>query len=209
MADIGINQEWVDQYANLLRYQYVNKPKAKAEIELRLKDLSRIFNIVQEFINKFDVDTATGDQLTKIGKIVGRDRIVEYPGATVTITDDDDYRKIVKAKIISNVTTSRMYNIDLDKINFFDAYVRIFEGHGYATDNQNMTYSIVVDSTQVTQADVELLYYAQVLPKPQGVRLRRVVGYDPGIVYFGFRSDPNAKSFSFGPWSKVYLNFGN
>jgi len=209
MADIGINQEWINQYKNLLRYQYVNKPKASAEIELKLKDLSRIFNIVQVFISKLNVDTATGDQLTKVGKIIGVNRIVEYPSSTVTITDDNQYRKIVKAKIIKNVTTSRMYNKDLEKINFFDAYTLIFDGNAFVTDNQNMTFSVIVDSTQITQSDIELYYYANVLPKPQGVKLRRVAGYDPGVGFFSFRNDPNAKSFSVGTWCKVYLNFGN
>lgn len=60
-------------YSNLLIYQYRNKPKAKATIELLVKELvenTLIFDIERTF----DVETAIGKQLDIIGKYVGVSR---------------------------------------------------------------------------------------------------------------------------------------
>ncbi len=65
----------INYYVNLLIIQYHDKPKAKADIELFVRELFAD-GIIFELQNAFDVDTAVGEQLTILGKYVGIDRVV-------------------------------------------------------------------------------------------------------------------------------------
>ena len=65
-------------YINFLIKQYWEKPKAKAEITLLAEEWDNIANLIKEYPVAFDLDQATGDQLDKIGKIVGAPRVVSF-----------------------------------------------------------------------------------------------------------------------------------
>lgn len=63
-------------YQNLLIKQYWEKPKAQAEIGLQASTWARVFEFLQSFETEFDLDTAYGDRLDIIGRIVGINRII-------------------------------------------------------------------------------------------------------------------------------------
>jgi hypothetical protein len=62
-------------YSDLLVVQYKGKPKAVATVQAAVK-CSICDGLLQQLATSFDLDTATGDQLTLIGKIVGVPREV-------------------------------------------------------------------------------------------------------------------------------------
>ena len=65
-------------YTNLLIKQYNNKPKAKASIELLIKNSLLLYvNILNKFIESFNINTALGKQLDIIGSIAGINRIYD------------------------------------------------------------------------------------------------------------------------------------
>lgn len=66
--------DYTDIYKNLLIKQYWDKSNAVAEVELRAGAYERVYQILRDFETEFDLDTATGDRLDKIGKIVGISR---------------------------------------------------------------------------------------------------------------------------------------
>ena len=66
--------DYTDIYKNLLIKQYWDKTNAVAEVELRAGAYERVYQILRDFETAFDLDTATGDRLDKIGKIVGISR---------------------------------------------------------------------------------------------------------------------------------------
>ena len=66
--------DYTDIYKNLLIKQYWDKANAVAEVELRAGAYERVYQILRDFETAFDLDTATGDRLDKIGKIVGISR---------------------------------------------------------------------------------------------------------------------------------------
>lgn len=68
--------ELVKYYQNLLIIQYHEKAKAKADIALRVKNATGDF-LLLDMWKYFDVDTAVGEQLDFIGKIVGVNRKVD------------------------------------------------------------------------------------------------------------------------------------
>lgn len=72
MADFG------DEYENLLIKQYWEKPKARAEINLKSSTYKRTFEWLKSFITEFDVDLATGDRLDILGRVVGIPRKIPY-----------------------------------------------------------------------------------------------------------------------------------
>ena len=66
------------EYVNLLIKQYWEKPKAAAEIEMKASSWRRSFDWLSSFENEFDLDSATGDRLDIIGRIVGIGRNIPY-----------------------------------------------------------------------------------------------------------------------------------
>jgi len=67
---------FIDEYIKLIIKQYYNKPKARAEVEFKIAEYEKLYNVIDSFPDEFDVDTAWGDRLDKIGKIVGVGRSV-------------------------------------------------------------------------------------------------------------------------------------
>jgi len=67
---------FVSEYRNLIIKQYWDKPKARAEIELKAAIYERSYNLLNRFPIEMDLDQATGDRLDIIGNIVGIKRII-------------------------------------------------------------------------------------------------------------------------------------
>ena len=66
------------EYVNLLIKQYWEKPKAAAEIAMKAGAWRKTFEWIDSFSEEFDLDSATGDRLDIIGRIVGIKRIVPF-----------------------------------------------------------------------------------------------------------------------------------
>lgn len=86
--------DFTKEYVELLIKQYYTKPKARAEIEATVGAFENAFGIIRDFPDAFDVDTATGDRLDKIGKIVGVPRTVPLVLAKIGFgfADNDNAR---------------------------------------------------------------------------------------------------------------------
>lgn len=74
--DLDIPTDYEQAHINLLIKQYWDKPKALAEIRMKAGLWERVYNLMSSFISEFDIDSATGDRLDIIGKIVGLSRTV-------------------------------------------------------------------------------------------------------------------------------------
>lgn len=66
----------VEYYSNLLIVQYHNKPKAKAMIELFVRELLAL-GVFFDVRDGYDIDTAVGKQLDVLGKYVFADRFYQ------------------------------------------------------------------------------------------------------------------------------------
>lgn len=69
--------EFIQEYAKLIIKQYYSKPKARAEIEFKIGEYEKLYNIIKTFTDEFDIDLAYGHRLDLIGKIVGVSRSVD------------------------------------------------------------------------------------------------------------------------------------
>ena len=82
--------DYTDSYVDLLIKQYWEQPKARGEIELQAASWEKIRDILDQFVEEFDVDLATGDRLDIIGKIVGVSRVVPLVIPKVYFGFDDN-----------------------------------------------------------------------------------------------------------------------
>lgn len=177
--------DFTDEYGKLLIKQYYDKPRASAEVAVITGSWGAIFDWLNEFNSKFDVDTAVGDQLAKIGKIVGMPKTRLPEGLT-----DEEYRFYVQLKILVNNTAGYMTNDEYPDI--IGAIDFAFDGQAEVFDNGNMTLSLQI-SPSVDPDFFFLLRRLNLLPKPQGVGYEMLVVAGPDA--FGFDNDPDALGF--------------
>ncbi len=208
MSDIA---EIVDYYANLLIIQYHDKPKAKAVIELTVREVlaSGVFIDIK---NGYNLDTAVGLQLDVLGKYIGVDRnfqdndlhdmfslvtyeesafdpdtdpifderwgFVDYADYDSVLENgvlnyssvisknfqltDEDFRTLLKLKIIKNYSNASHKQIDDSIFLFFGNSIQVEQ-----TGVMQMTYTVPFDLTAIMNAAIK----KSVLPKPMGVEL--------------------------------------
>lgn len=173
-------------YSNLLILQYHNKPKARAAVEASVGILPD--DIILDVINGFDMDSAVGAQLDTIGIYVGVDRFylddTEYKKL-----DDEDYRILIKLKIISNSSDLSHKSLDDSLYEFFGDDIRMD-----SAGNMEMSYFVPRDKTPLIIAAIQ----KEVLPRPMGVRCAYITEYDKKFFGFCTYENPTASVYNTG-----------
>lgn len=202
-----MSDEVINYYVNLLIIQYNNKSKARATIDLYVRNL--IDNdIVQQVRDGFNLETAVGKQLDILGEYLGVDRfytrpfdlegdyysfttyqtyladneagMTNYANYTTDVGDyvtyenlkqsqtmnDDDYRLILKLKIIQNNSDHTNRSIDEGLFRFFGTDLVM-------SDPQNM--SIFYFATDSTIRIAQIALDKKVLPRPMGVGIGGII----------------------------------
>lgn len=171
-------QELIDFYADLLIIQYKDKPKAYATMQyLASQAISDQLPI--EVQNAFDIETSVGDQLDILGKYMGISRSGNiFSGFTVL--SDEDYRQILKIKIIQNNFGSSL-SIIQDFLNTF------FNSEIYVFDYLDMRMSYYVNVT-ITSTVLEFIILNDLLPRPMAVQLGATIYAADLTSFYGFRT---------------------
>lgn len=211
-------EEIINYYVNLLIIQYNNQPKARATVDLLMRELfaSGIFFMIRD---GYAIDTAVGVQLDILGKYVGVNRYFEVfdPIDYFAFTDylevdpdaedkwgltdyanfddfqyngtlnynsvlsqtsrlsDDDFRVVIKLKILQNNINHSHKSIDDGMFKFFGDDVR-----PSSIGNMEMVYFITENVTAIIKASLT----KDILPRPMGVGLSLVENVDGDM--FGF-----------------------
>ena len=171
--------------------QYRDKPKAVAWYAIARQLGGSIEAAAQAVRKSYDIDTAVGEQLNVIGRIVVAPR--SFIGSTpmnpglFDLTDgdefgDDDamfsaltidqdgqlsdelYRLVIKAKIVKNNGDATIENI-LDGMNFLLPKAQVLR----VTDGEDMSFSIEFYG-EITNLERFALLNAGLVPKPQAVK---------------------------------------
>ena len=171
--------------------QYRDKPKAVAWYAIA-RELGGSIEAAAEAVRKsYDIDTAVGEQLNVIGRIVVAPRsfvgsIPMSPGL-FDLTDGDEfgddeamfsalaidqdgqlsdelYRLVIRSKIIKNNGDATIENI-LDGMNFLLPRADVLR----VTDGEDMSFSIEFYG-QITNLERFALLNAGLVPKPQAVK---------------------------------------
>ncbi|MDZ7320764.1 DUF2612 domain-containing protein [Kosakonia sacchari] len=182
--------EFSEKAKSRIYLEYKNAPKLIQWI-LALPDVaaSRITEQTEKIRNILDIDNAEGEQLNICGRIAGyRKRPAGrfYPGCEVAEVDDVLFRKMIKAKICKNNGIATIDDIKAAADYILDVNVTVL-------DAQDMTMRLVWHEDSVSIAVQQLVEDYDLIPRPQGVGMRkhRVIKRKP----FGF--------------GRHFSNFGN
>lgn len=162
-------------YQNLITSAHRDKPKFMAWLTVGLDKLQAASSLADALPSLFDIDQAAGVQLECLGEIIGRSRTVNFQptDGSSPVLNDDNYRLILKAKVIQNNWKGTIPELEA-------AWESLFPGsHIYIHDNQNMTMRVAVGGiTSLMERD--LVLHGYIVPKPQSVRIN----------YYHFGDDP-------------------
>lgn len=147
-------------YCNLLIQQYKNKPKAEATIKY-LTSLLFLNDIFSQIGEKYKVDSAVGKQLDNLAIPMGINRIHEN-----ALMNDDDFRILIKLKIIKNNSTASTIEVVNNLYNFFSNNIIV-------DDNLQMSYIYFINPafSNVILAAIQ----KDIIPVPMGVGLQYVI----------------------------------
>ena len=194
---------------NRIYAQYRDKPKAVAWYDIAIQMGTQIDTAAEAVRNSYGIDTASGDALDTIGRIVVAPRsyigtLPMNPGlfaltdgsefgddeavfSALTIDQDAQlsdelYRLVIKAKIVKNNSHATIDDI-LGSMNFLLPSA----GALRLIDNENMSFSIEFYG-EITALGRFALLNDMLVPKPQGVRFS---GFMEGIdmTEFGISED--------------------
>ena len=171
--------------------QYRDKPKAVAWYAIARKLGGSIEAAAEAVRKSYDIDTAEGEQLNTIGRIVVAPRsfvgVMPMNPGLFDLTDGDEfgsddamfsaltidqdgqlsdelYRLVIKAKIVKNNGDATIENI-LDGMNFLLPQAEVLR----ITDGEDMSFSSEFYG-QITSLERFALLNAGLVPKPQAVR---------------------------------------
>ncbi|HDR1925783.1 TPA: DUF2612 domain-containing protein [Pasteurella multocida] len=184
-------------YSNLLIWQYRHKPRAVATIKLFEDILGSSFIELNNLKNILNIEESTGHQLDLVGKHVGQLRIINGyqlrkffgfhtsqhalsfgrlnqnvggqwyrrrdPLADSVRLSDEDYRFLIKCRILKNYQTGTLPNI-------IEACLFVFGEGCDVTDNYDMTVSISIPRTKMTDFKKFAVEHLDILPRQVGVK---------------------------------------
>lgn len=181
-------------YLGLLTSQYRGKPKLEASLTAAVQPLAD--NFAQEAILRtlFDLDTALGDQLDKVGMYIGATRFLTEAvadvffsfdtaglgfdegvwsapgGGTVVELDDSHYRLLLKARVLNNHWDGTIENAYL-------IWDTLFEGTGlvvFIVDHGDltMTLGLLTPADEFDALLIAMFTGGLLSVKPAGVRIR-------------------------------------
>lgn len=201
--------------------QYRTKPKALAWYNITRRLAVELDDVAQALRVMYNIDTASGNQLDIIGRIVVVDRsftgnIELFPGlfdlsdgdqfgddeamfSGLTVDTDEKmsdefYRLVIKAKIIKNNSDATTDSI-LEGLNFLVPnadFIRL-------TDGEDMSFNVEFYGN-ITELERYALLNATLVPKPQGVLFN---GFLEGFEYTEFGDDET----QFGDDSSEFVGY--
>ena len=208
--------------SNLLIWQYRGKKKAVATIDALAEEAAKVFENALDVVRLLDIEKSEGYGLDLIGRHVGINRsmpeFVNRPyfgwygveGAEgfgigewyrlggqlrdPILLDDEDFRFMIKAKIRKNFQIADIGDI-VDSVRF------LFGETANAIDAYDMSISaIILPVSQLNALRKYAVLNMDILSRPVGVKYNFLqVNTDKP---FGWASDPNAKGFGVGVFSR-------
>lgn len=213
------------EYLALITSEHSQKPKFNATLSAALDPLASLQGVLTNFKTYFDLDTAIGIQLDTIGIWVGVTRQVTIPLVDVYFSwdvsintgwdsgswqgqfdptnglvtlPDDDYRILLRAKIVQN-------NWDGSIPGAYSVWETVF---GTSTiiliqDNQDMSMTIGIVGAPLSAISKALLTGGLIQPKPAGVRINYyAIGPDAGPLFAWDATSTALAGWETGSWAQ-------
>lgn len=160
MADTNVS------YLKLVTSEHSVQPKYMEYVKKTLDMISPDVDMYNDFDVLFAIDSAAGDQLDKLGELVGIGRKLPIVDARIPATlDDDSFRLVIKAKVYKNRWDGTRKGLE-------DIFETMFPSIPYEiVDNQDMSYTVMLISPEADDVFIGLIMNGYILPKPSGVRV--------------------------------------
>lgn len=158
-------------YADLITSEHRDKPKFRAVVELLVSGLTDEMKVLASMPVLYQFNNAMGEQLDRVGVWVGLSRFVLVPSLGTIELSDADYRLLLTSKIAAN-------HYDGSFQQYQQILSSLFTGFGFtlvAVDNFDMSLDIYVLGADPTPIQLALMQGGYLPPKPEGVRINRVV----------------------------------
>lgn len=156
----------ITDYLDTITSQHYDKPNFIAWLTANLNISDDLTDLLSSFDISFDIDTAVGNQLDILGEIVGVLRTLDFePVDTSPVMLDEDYRFLLKSKIVQNTWDGTILGLYLVWAN------SVIDPNLIVQDNQNMSFNIILDGAIHTILLQELIVRGYLIPKPEGVRI--------------------------------------
>lgn len=171
--------DYAEYLKNLLIIQYTGKPKASATI----KAVAKMFPVDLIFAVRdgFNLETATGKQLDILAKYIQASRSYTDSHGNHALLTDDEFRSLLKMKLISNNGDASLYDIESRLYDLFGDKIRVVDDvNGSGHHIMMLSYFINEDMANVGLAATQ----QNLLPHPTGVGSR--YSEKASTVYFGF-----------------------
>lgn len=118
------------------------------------------------------------------------------PLTKTILLDDENYRFLIKAKIIKNYQTGTLNNL-------IDACFFLFKQHYPITDNFDMTVTIRIPQDQLSSFQTWAIQYLDILPRQAGVKINLTLDQHIENPFFAFYGATEAKGFNQGIWYHI------
>ncbi len=160
----------IQRYLDGIESQHKVRPRYMAHVTALLEKVDGATAAVSDMQAAFFLDKAVGDQLDKLGLLIGIGRTIniegsEYYGILMT---DDQYRTMLYAKIFANHWDGSIEDFD---VIWAQTLGNVLDAH--YVDNQDMTVTIYVEGI-VADLILHLIPDGHLIPKPMGVRYKVV-----------------------------------
>lgn len=157
----------IQRYLDNIESQHQSAPKYMATVTALLKKLDDAHTVIRDMPRAFSLESAVGNQLDVLGRLVGIDRRHAYiPGVnSPELLDDEAYRAVLRAQIVRN-------QWDGTAENFREIWNATLGAEMKATmkDNQNMSVDIDIIN-DVDDTLVSMIMHGEYLPKAMGVQI--------------------------------------
>lgn len=171
------NRELIQYYVRLLIIQYRGKPNAEAFMRAAIEPFI-MDSIPFSVRDAYNIDTAVGVQLDILGKYAGLSRLVKTFTGKVSL-GDDEYRILLKMKLIKNISGSSVAVIDSLLWTYFQNVLQLFD---YGDMRIGYFFNASVGSQTLAEAFVE----QDLLPRPMGVQLGALIYVPNSTDMFGW-----------------------
>lgn len=180
----------MSKYSELLIYQYIKKPKAKATIDALMGEYDKLAENAIDLLNQWDIDQARGFSLDMIGRRIGVSRTLpsavskgyfgylnsingepwgegvwyrsgESTGDALTL-NDGDYRFLIKAKILKNFQDGSMDYV-------LRALRQLLSPDANLQDNYDMTVTVFLPLSTLNILQSYMIQQMDILPRPVAV----------------------------------------
>lgn len=193
---MAVNPLNINEYMQLITSEYAEQELFNAYVKAFLQEQLPIDQCLASFDTIFNLDTAIGDQLDKLGSYVALTRELPVDDPDIpSILPDNYFREVIKARIRANFWDGTIAGLQsLIQATFANVVADIVDG-------QDMTMQIIMINPTASDTLIALLFNGYIIPKPAGVRLTFTIMDRP---LFGWDSDNQfTKGWDQGNWSDV------